>query len=71
MSKDKGTRTKQLVLQELLEIVVLLPDQNISSIICGIMRPYSEAFAWDDELLLKKIEKYRAEVEDKDEEEDD
>jgi hypothetical protein len=58
-----NTRTKQLVLKELLEIIELWPDTPISQHVVTILRPYSSSYEWSDELLLKKIEKYRYELE--------
>lgn len=57
-------RIKQLILQELLEVTELWMDTPISQHLCTIMRPYKDAYFWSDEMLLKKIEKYRAELED-------
>lgn len=57
-------RIKQLILQELLEINELWMDVSASQHLCTIMRPYKDAYFWTDEMLLKKIEKYRAELED-------
>jgi hypothetical protein len=74
MSEKVKMRTKQLVLRELLEIIELWPNIPISQHMVCIMRPYSPSYKWSDELLLKKIEKYRYELEtDKDDgtEEDD
>lgn len=61
-------RIKQLILQELLEINELWMDTSISQHMCTIMRPYKDAYFWTDEMLLKKIEKYRAELEDNNDE---
>ena len=57
-------RIKQMVLQELLEINELWVDIDMAQHLCTIMRPYKDAYFWTDEMLLKKIEKYRAELED-------
>lgn len=57
-------RIKQLILQELLEVTELWMDIPIAQHMCTIMRPYKDAYFWTDEILLKKIEKYRAELED-------
>ena len=56
-------KTKQLILQELLEIIGLFPEVSIAKHLCTIMRPYKDAYNWNDELLLKKIERYRNEIE--------
>lgn len=56
-------RIKQLVLQELLEIIELWPDVDVTHHLCSIMRPHKDVYHWTDEMLLKKIEKYRAEIE--------
>lgn len=65
MSKDtrEKTRVKQLVLQELTEIAALWWDTPLSQHLVTILRPYSAAYEWNDELLLKKVEKYRDELE--------
>ena len=65
MSNLKETiRIKQLILQELLEINELWVDIPMAQHLCTIMRPYKNVYFWTDEMLLKKIEKYRAELED-------
>lgn len=56
-------RIKQLILKELLEIIELWPEDRIAQHLCTIMRPYKDAYYWNDEMLLKKIEKYRDEIE--------
>lgn len=63
-------RIKQLVLKELLEVAELWMDIPMAQHLCTIMRPYKDAYYWSDEMLLKKIEKYRAELEDDGTEED-
>lgn len=63
MDKKRNTRIKQLIFKELLEIVELWPDKTMTQHLCTIMRPYSEAYHWNDEMLLKKVEKYRYELE--------
>lgn len=55
---------KQLILQELLEISELWPDIPMSQHLCTIMRPYKDAYHWTDKEILKKIEQYRYEKED-------
>lgn len=62
-TKEKA-RIKQLILQELLEISELWLHIPSAQHLCTIMRPYKDAYYWSDEMLLKKIEKYRAELED-------
>ncbi len=52
-----------MILRELLEIIELWPDTTIANHLCVAMRPYSEAYNWTDEELLKKIERYRSELE--------
>lgn len=59
-------RIKQLILQELLELNELWMETSVAQHLCTIMRPYKDAYHWTDEMLLKKIEKYRAELEDND-----
>lgn len=56
-------KTKQLVLRELLEIIELWPEISIAQHLCTAMRPYKDAYHWTDEMLLKKIDKYRDELE--------
>ena len=55
---------KQLIIQELLEVAELWTHIPMSQHLCTILRPYKDVYFWSDELLLKKIEKYRAELED-------
>lgn len=64
-TKEK-VRIKQLILQELLEINELWIDTPVSKHLFTIMRPHKDSYFWTDEMLLKKIEKYRAEIEDTD-----
>lgn len=70
MSKDlrERTRTKQLILQELVEVAELWPTINMAQHICTILRPITGAYFWTDEELLKKIETYRDELENDDDE---
>lgn len=63
MSNMIGVRGKQLILKELLEIMELWPEKDVAKHLCTIMRPYKDAYQWTDEMLLKKIEKYRNEIE--------
>jgi hypothetical protein len=58
-----GIRSKQLILKELLEIIEIWPEKDVANHICTIMRPYKDAYHWTDDMLLKKIEKYRNELE--------
>lgn len=62
------TRTKQLVLQELVEVAELWPHIHMAQHICTILRPVTGAYFWTDEQLLKKIELYRDELENDDNE---
>lgn len=55
-------RTKQLILKELLEIIELWPDIPIARHLRVILRPNKDIYNWSDEKLLKKIEKYRYEL---------
>ena len=55
-------RTKQLILKELLEIIELWPSIPIAQHLRLILRPNKDIYNWSDELLLKKIEKYRNEL---------
>jgi hypothetical protein len=66
--KDR-VRIKQLILTEIAELVELWPDINVVQHLCTIMRPYTEAYLWSNEMLLKKIEKYRDELENPDDDE--
>ena len=61
-NKEKA-RIKQLILQELLEITELWFDKPMAQHIVTMLRPYTGAYHWTDEQLLKKIELYRAELE--------
>lgn len=63
-------RTKQLILKELLEIIELWPLVSVSQHLVTIMRPYHDAYHWNDDMILKKIEKYRDELENDKEDED-
>jgi len=65
-------RKKQLILKELLELIELFPDQPIAQHLRCILRPNNDFYTWTDEVLLKKIETYRNELEnDSDDEYDD
>lgn len=55
-------RTKQLILKELLEIIELWPNIQIAQHLRLILRPNKDIYNWSDELLLKKVEKYRNEL---------
>lgn len=68
MSKEirERARYKQLILQELVEVAELWPHVNMAQHICTIMRPSTGAYFWSDEELLKKIERYRDELENDD-----
>lgn len=62
-TKQEDIRTKQLILKELLEIMELWSNIPTSQHIVCIMRPYKDAYYWSEEMLLKKIERYRNELE--------
>lgn len=59
-------RVKQLIIQELVEISALWGDISIAQHLVTIMRPYSNAYDWTDDMLMKKVEKYRDELENQD-----
>lgn len=61
-------KNKQLILRELLEIIEIWDRISVSQHFACILRPYSGVYDWTDEQLLKKIEKYRAELEKEQEE---
>lgn len=61
--KFMNVRIKQLIFTELLEIAELWSDIPLAQHLYTIMRPHKDAYGWSDELLLKKIEKYREELE--------
>jgi hypothetical protein len=61
-------KNKQLILRELLEIIEIWDKIPIGRHLACILRPYSGVYDWTDEQLLKKIEKYRAELEKEQEE---
>jgi len=61
-------KNKQLILRELLEIIEIWDKIPVGRHLACILRPYSEVYDWTDEQLLKKIEKYRAELEKEQEE---
>ena len=68
VNERNRTRLKQLILQELVEVAELWPHINMAQHICTIMRPSTGAYFWGDEELLKKIETYRDELENDDDE---
>lgn len=65
MNKEirERTRIKQLIFHELVEVAELWPHINMAQHICTILRPLTGAYHWTDEEFLKKIEKYRNELE--------
>lgn len=54
---------KQLILKELLEVIELWDKIPVSQHFATILRPYKDVYFWNDEQLLKKIERYRADLE--------
>ena len=56
-------RNKQLILKELLEVIELWNEIPVSQHLATILRPYKDVYTWSDEQLLKKIERYRNELE--------
>lgn len=56
-------KNKQLILKELLEVIELWDNIPVSQHLTCIMRPYKDVYEWSDEQLLKKIERYRDELE--------
>lgn len=50
-------------MRELLEVIELWPHMNVAQHIYTAMRPHSDSYHWTDEMLLKKIEKYKDELE--------
>ncbi len=56
-------KTKQLILKELLEIISLWSNIPVAQHLVTIMRPQTGNYKWDDDKLLKAIEKYRDEME--------
>lgn len=60
---NNRTKIKQLVFQELLEIIELFPNINIATHLYTILRPHKESFNWTDEQLVKRIEMYRSDLE--------
>lgn len=61
-------KNKQLILRELLEVIELWDKIPVSRHLACILRPYKDVYNWTDEQLLKKIEKYRNELENQQEE---
>lgn len=56
-------KNKQLILRELLEVIGLWDKIPVSRHLACILRPYNSVYDWTDEQLLKKIENYRIELE--------
>lgn len=61
-------KNKQLILRELLEVIELWDKIPVARHLACILRPYNGVYDWTDEQLLKKIEKYRNELETEQEE---
>lgn len=62
-NRSDDIRMKQLILKELLEIFELWSNIPVAQHMMCIQRPYKDSYHWKDEMYLKKIERYRNELE--------
>ena len=56
-------RTKILILRELSDIIELWSETPVIQHLITIQRPVTDVYSWTDEAFLKKIEKYRDDLE--------
>ena len=63
MSNKLNIQIKQQIFHHFIEVVELFPQYTITQHIVHFMRPQTGSYQWSDEELLKKLEKYRDELE--------
>ena len=63
MSNKKDNQIKQQTFHHFIEISELFPQYTTAQHMIHILRPQTGSYGWSEEELLKKIEKYRDELE--------
>ena len=60
---NKQIQIKSQIIHNFVEIIELFPQYTMSQHMVHILRPQTGCYQWNDGELLKKIEKYRDELE--------
>lgn len=60
---NKQIQIKSQIIHNFVEIVELFPQYTLTQHMVHILRPQTGCYQWSDGELLKKIEKYRDELE--------
>lgn len=63
MSNKKTQQIKQQIFHHFIDIVELFPQYTIAQHMVHVMRPQSASYHMTDDMLLRKFEKYRDELE--------